>query len=144
MGGISLFGYRRYVRPSRVHSQLGAPVITATTRLQLSGPRAKAPVAILTRIGGMLPTGKKDAATKVALTMAGYRSEHALQVFYRARLVSVATAFLLALVLHAGDGNPMMHMLLLVGGSRHRMAHSRLFAEEKSRKPSGAPEVVAA
>jgi len=117
MGGISLFGYRRYVRPARVHVQLGAPVITASGRLELDNPRAKAPVAMLTRIGGMLPTGKKDAATKRALMMAGYRSEHALQVFYGARVVSVAFAFLLALVLHAGDGNPMMHMLLLVGGA---------------------------
>jgi len=117
MGGISLFGYRRYVRPARVHAQLGAPVITASIQLELNNPKAKAPVAMLTRIGGMLPTGKKDAATKQALTMAGYRSEHALQIFYGARIVSVAFAFLLALVLHAGDGNPMMHMLLLIGGA---------------------------
>jgi tight adherence protein C len=117
MGGISLFGYRRYVRPARVHMQLGAPVITANTRLELDTPRAKASVELLNRIGTMLPSGKKDAATNQLLTMAGYRSEHALQIFYGARLVSVATAFLLALLLHVGDGNPMMHMLLLVGGA---------------------------
>jgi tight adherence protein C len=117
MGGISLFGYRRYVRPARVHMQLGAPVITATTRLELSNPRTKAPVALLNRIGGMLPSGKNDAVTKQSLTMAGYRSEHALQVFYGARLVSVAVAFLLALVLHVGDAVPMMHVILLIGGA---------------------------
>src|SRR3984885_2890988 len=100
MVGVSLFGYRRYVRPARVHAQLGAPVITASIHLELNNPRAKAPVAFLNRIGGMLPTGKKDAATKQALSMAGYRSEHALQVFYGARLVSVAVAFLLAVVMH--------------------------------------------
>ena len=44
MGGISLFGYRRYVRPARVHAQLGAPVITASTRLKLITPRVNAPV----------------------------------------------------------------------------------------------------
>lgn len=117
MGGISLFGYRRYVRPARVSVQLGSPVITATTRLELVNPRTKAPVALLNRLGSMLPSGKKDAATKRELTMAGYRSEHSLQVFYGARLVSVAGAFLLALALHAGDGNPMMHVLLLIGGA---------------------------
>jgi tight adherence protein C len=117
MGGISLFGYRRYVRPARVHAQLGAPVITASSRLELNNPRAKAPVALLNRIGAMLPSGKNDAATKQSLTMAGYRSEHALRVFYGARLVCIAVAFLLALVLHVGDGNPMIHVILLIGGA---------------------------
>jgi tight adherence protein C len=117
MTGISFFGYRRYVRPARVHTQLGAPVITASTRLELSTPRANAPVAALNRLGAMLPTGKKDAVTKQLLIMAGYRSAHALQVFYGARLVAVTVGFLLALVLHAGSSNPLMHILLLVAGA---------------------------
>jgi tight adherence protein C len=49
--------------------------------------------------------------------MAGYRSEHSLQVFYGARLVSVTGAFLLALALHLGDGNPVVHVMLLIGGA---------------------------
>src|SRR5580658_5678654 len=117
MGGISLFGYRRYVRPARVNAQLGAPVITASTRLEMNNPPANAPVALLNRIGGMLPSGKNDAATKQLLIMAGYRSEHALQVFYGARLVCIAVGFLLALVLHVGDGNPMMHLVLLIAAA---------------------------
>ena len=117
MSGISLFGYRRYVRPARVHAQLGAPVITASTRLEMNNPRVKAPVALLNRIGSMLPSGKKDAATKQSLIMAGYRSEHALRVFYGARLVCITVAFLLALVLHVGDGNPLMHFILLIAGA---------------------------
>src|SRR6202034_2251670 len=92
MGGISVFGYRRYVRPARVHMQLGPPVITVSTQLELSSPRPKPPVALLNRIGGMLPSGKNDAATKQLLTMAGYRSEHALHVFFGARLVCIAVA----------------------------------------------------
>src|ERR1700720_3345080 len=90
MGGISLFGYSRYVRPARVHAQLGAPVITASTRLQKSDARANVSVELLNRIGAMLPSGKNDAPTKRLLINAGYRSEHALQVFYGARLVSIA------------------------------------------------------
>jgi tight adherence protein C len=117
MGGISLFGYRRYVRPARVHAQLGAPVITASTRLALNSPREKAPVAVLNKIGAMLPKGKNDAATKQSLIKAGYRSEHALRVFFGARLVCIAVAFLLALALHVGAGNPMMHLILLIAGA---------------------------
>jgi tight adherence protein C len=117
MGGISLFGYRRYVRPARVHVQLGAAVITASTRLQMSNPRENAPVALLNRIGAMLPSGKNDAAMKQSLTMAGYRSEHALRVFYGARLMCIAVAVLLTLALHVGDGNPMMHLILVVAGA---------------------------
>ena len=117
MIGISLFGYRRYVRPARVHAQLGAPVITATTRLELKIPRQTASVALLNRIGSRLPEGRKGAATKLALSMAGYRSAHALQVFQGARLVSLLAGFLLSLVMHFGDSNPMMRLLLLVGGA---------------------------
>jgi tight adherence protein C len=117
MIGISLFGYRRYVRPARVHAQLGAPVITASTRLELKQPRTNAPVALLNRLGAILPSGKKEAETKQALSMAGYRSDHALHVFYGARLVAVCVAFLLALLLHVGESNPMMRVILLIAGA---------------------------
>jgi len=117
MAGISMFGYRRYVVPARVHAQLGAPVITAGTRLKLNNPRANASVEILNKIGAMLPSGKKDAATKQSLTLAGYRSQHALPVFYGARLVAVCLTVLSALLLHVSDSNPMMRMMLLIGGA---------------------------
>jgi tight adherence protein C len=116
MIGISLFGYRRYVRPARMHVQLGAPVITANTGLEINKAKPNAPVAMLNRIGALLPSGKKADETKRTLSMAGYRSEHALQVFFGARLVSVCVALLIALMLHVGESNPMMHLILLIGG----------------------------
>jgi tight adherence protein C len=117
MAGITMFGYRRYVRPARVHVQLGAPVITVTTRLELTAQRTSAPVAMFARIGAMLPAGKGASAMKQALIMAGYRTEHALQVFYGARLTVVCVAFLLAVVLHVGDSSPLMRMLLLISAA---------------------------
>ena len=117
MIGISLFGYRRYVRPARVHAQLGAPVITAGTRLALEVPQKKASVALLTRIGARLPAGRNGLATQQMLGMAGYRATHALQVFQGVRLVSVLTGFLLAFAMHAGESNPATRMLFLVAGA---------------------------
>jgi tight adherence protein C len=117
MAGISMFGYRRYVIPARVHAQLGAPVITAGTRLELNSPRAKSSLAILTRIGALLPKGKKDDATKQTLILAGYRSESALAVFYGTRLVAVCFIVLIALLLHLSDSNPVMRVMLLLGGA---------------------------
>jgi tight adherence protein C len=117
MAGISLFGYRRYVLPAQVHAQLGAPVMTASTVLDAGKPRAHASIAILNRIGAMLPRGRKEAETKQTLIMAGYRSAHAIHGFQGARLVAVALGFFLALVLHLGESNPAMRMLLLVAGA---------------------------
>jgi tight adherence protein C len=117
MIGISLFGHRRYVRPARVHVQLGAPVITASTGLGVKHSRTSSSVALLNKLGALLPSGKKSAETKRALSMAGYRSEQALEVFYGARFVSVCVAFLVALMLHVAESNPMMHVLLLVAGA---------------------------
>jgi tight adherence protein C len=117
MIGISLFGYRRYVRPSRVHVQLGAPVVTGASRLELKTPRPKASVAILNRIGARLPSGRNASVNTQALGMAGYRSPHALQVFQGLRLVAVTVGFLLALLMRSGDSNPMMRILLLIGGA---------------------------
>ncbi|MDQ1471656.1 MAG: tight adherence protein [Bryobacterales bacterium] len=117
MIGISWFGHRRYVRPARVHVQLGAPVVTGVSRLELKTPQPKASVAILNRIGARLPSGRNASVNTQALGMAGYRSPHALQVFQGLRLVAVAVGFLLALLLHFGDSNPLMRILLLVGGA---------------------------
>jgi tight adherence protein C len=65
----------------------------------------------------MLPSGRKGAETSQALIMAGYRSPHALHVFQGSRLITVSVGFLLALLLHLGDSNPTMRMLLLVSGA---------------------------
>src|SRR3954453_16102711 len=99
MIGISLFGYRRYVRPGRVHSQVGSPVINSGT-IELDVPREKKSIAVLNQIGANLPQGRKSAAILKELGMAGYRSEHALQVFQGARLVCVVVSFLFAFVMH--------------------------------------------
>src|SRR5207237_1045724 len=106
----------RYVRPGRVHSQLGAPVITSGT-LDPDVPREKKSVAVLNQIGAKLPKGRKSAVTLKDLGMAGYRSAHALQVFQGARLVCVVVSFLFAFVMHLGDTNPAMRMLLLIGSA---------------------------
>jgi tight adherence protein C len=117
MGTISLFGYRRYVRPARVNVQLGAPVVTAATRMASAKPREKPSIAMLTKIGSKLPKGRKVPATQLALSMAGYRSPQALHIFQGARLIAVCVGFGLALLLHFGESNPLMHMLLLVSGA---------------------------
>jgi hypothetical protein len=39
LAGISLYGYRRYVRPGRIYEQLGAPVVTEQPVLINDGPK---------------------------------------------------------------------------------------------------------
>jgi tight adherence protein C len=83
----------------------------------LTNPRANASVEILNKIGAMLPSGKKDAATKKSLTLAGYRSQHALPVFYGTRLVAIGITVLSAMVIPVSDSNPVMRMMLLIGAA---------------------------
>src|SRR5690348_1799208 len=85
MGGITVYGYRRYARPARIFQQLGKPVTEEGPRLiqeETSGGDSSL-VRLLRQIGTYVPSSQGDASTlRHTLSMAGYRSENAITVFY--------------------------------------------------------------
>src|SRR5580704_4695771 len=95
MIGLSWCGYRLYYRPGRFMRQLGTPVITDERgRFGSADPSNSEPnvvVTFLQNLGAKVPTSEVDtAALKTLLIHGGFRSEHAVSVFYGVRFIGVA------------------------------------------------------
>jgi len=93
MGAISMYGYRRYVRPGRVLEQVGTAVITAEMPLTDSGG-IRVPgglVRIIQKVGEKVPVTPSDVTTsRRYLLAAGYRSEGAVAIYYGIKVLLLA------------------------------------------------------
>src|SRR5689334_19563541 len=89
MIAISLYGYRRYLRPARVYERLGRPVTTPTAAVNMTDvPEQAMTVKLVEQIGNLMPISPQDAAgTKERLIMAGFRNDSAVAVFTGIRLI---------------------------------------------------------
>src|SRR5579871_6305828 len=83
---IAAYGYQRYARPGRVYERLGEPVIEAPTagtvgeEAELPRPRE---FKLLQKVGSLVPeSGDTSSITRRLLSYAGYRSDHAVKIFY--------------------------------------------------------------
>src|SRR5690349_3819105 len=90
---ISWGGYRIFYKPGKFLKQLGRPVIPNDRRSSVIVEDAPEPegnntlVTFLQQIGSKIPTSGAEAATlRATLMQAGYRSEHAVPVFYGVRI----------------------------------------------------------
>ena len=85
MIAISLYGYRRYLRPARVYERLGRPVTAPSAVVNVTDePEQKMTVKLMEHIGNLMPVSQQDAAgTKERLVMGGFRKESAVAVFHR-------------------------------------------------------------
>lgn len=118
MVAIAAFGYQRYARPGRVYERLGEPVIEAPTAGAETEPEARKPreYKMLERIGQLVPESAETATlTRRLLNYAGYRSDHAVRIFYGIRVFSAATMLMLGI---AGKdmlgANPVLHIIVPV------------------------------
>jgi tight adherence protein C len=117
---IAAFGYQRYARPGRVYERLGEPVIEAPSIGADGEPQPHKPreYKLLERVGKLVPESAEGAsATRRLLTYAGYRSDHAVQIFYGIRVFSLAGMLLVGLAARAVSGdNPAMRIILPLAG----------------------------
>src|ERR1700732_3796822 len=90
MIAISLYGYRRYLRPARVYERLGRPVTAPSARGHINErPGTKVTVKLIESLGNLMPVSQQDAAgTKERLIMAGYRKDSAVAVFTGIRILA--------------------------------------------------------
>jgi tight adherence protein C len=81
---VSYVGYRRYARPARIMEQLSSPSVA----IALGPPevRESSLVRILKQLGSKVPSSGDTAGLRKDLFMAGYRSEHAVPVFFGLRV----------------------------------------------------------
>jgi tight adherence protein C len=120
---LSWVGYRLYYKPTRFLRQLGSPVITATLDGVLDRPTENGSsttiVSFLQQIGSHVPASDADTANiKTELFQAGFRSEHAVPVFYGIRILATIVTLVLSMMMTARMGmeNPAISVGLVVFG----------------------------
>lgn len=89
---ISLLGYGYYARPSRFFKRLGPGVIGGSE--VPAGPHAQLSPAmhLFEEIGAKVPISLEDASSaRHDLMAAGFRSEHAVAVYYGIKIVTAAS-----------------------------------------------------
>ena len=118
MAGISIYGYRRYARPGKIYEQLGQPIVTVLPQI-MDGVNPVEPtgvVHVLQQIGEFVPISPLDASvTRRSLIMAGYRSEHAVAIFYGIKVVAAVALLVLAVVFRESLDQPLHRILAILG-----------------------------
>jgi len=119
MAVISAYGYRAYVRPSRIYDRVGGVADTAVgTEIVAVKPRDVV-VRVFEQIGEQIPLSPADqTATKRDLVMAGFRSDGAIRIFYGVKVIFCIVMFIFALMIHRQiTDNPVLRIVFLAAGT---------------------------
>src|ERR1700733_6071289 len=83
MGVISAYGYRAYVRPSRIYDRVGGVADLASESTTVAASPRDVVVRVFEQIGEQIPLSPADqTVTKRDLVRAGFRSEGAIRIFF--------------------------------------------------------------
>jgi tight adherence protein C len=119
MSVISVYGYRAYVRPSRVYDRVGGVADRGPSGAPVSARPRDIVVRVFEQIGEKIPLSAADqSATRRDLIMAGFRAEGSVRIFFGIRAIFCVVMFLFALTLrtHITD-NPVLRIVFLVAGT---------------------------
>jgi tight adherence protein C len=120
MIAISLYGYRRYLRPARVYERLGRPVTAPSAVVNVTDePEQTMTVKLMENLGNLMPVSQQDAAgTKERLVMGGFRKDSAVAVFFGIRiLMCIAGIVFTFLIRERISDNPVLRVVLVVFGA---------------------------
>jgi tight adherence protein C len=120
MIAISLYGYRRYLRPARIYERLGRPVTAPTAVVNITDePEQKLTVKLIEQIGNLMPVSPQDAAgTRERLVMGGFRTESAVAVFFGIRMLMCLAAIIFTFMIRERiTDNPVLRIVLVVFGA---------------------------
>ncbi len=115
MGLVAGFGYRIYVRPSRMLDQLARTTSDAIPKsLEERKPKGDFSLArLLEPVGNLLPVSPQSASVaKTELSSAGFRSGAAVSIYYATKILLTAVLLLSALVLRGKLSNEMLRLVL--------------------------------
>ena len=113
---ISVYGYRAYVRPSRIYDRVGGVADQGPTAEQVSVKPRDIVVRVIEQIGEQIPLSNADqSVTRRDLSMAGFRTDGSIQIFYGIKVVFCLVAFIFGIMLyrHVTD-NPVLRVVFLV------------------------------
>ena len=116
---ISVYGYRAYVRPSRIYDRVGGVAEpTAVEEATAVKPRDIV-VRVFEQIGEQIPlSGADQNVTKRELVMAGFRTDGAVRIFFGIKVIFCIVMFMFSLTLHRHvTANPVLRIVFLVAGT---------------------------
>src|SRR5580692_8174166 len=113
MAVISVYGYRAYVRPSRIYDRVGGIAETAAESETVSVKPRDVVVRVFEQIGEQIPLSPGDQTlTKRDLVMAGFRSDGAVRIFFGIKVIFCIVMFAFALMLHRHiTDNPILRIV---------------------------------
>lgn len=119
MAVISVYGYRAYVRPSRIYDRVGGVAESATEAETVSVRPRDVVVRVFEQIGEQIPLTQSDqTVTKRDLVMAGFRSDGAIKIFFGIRVMFCVVMFAFSLMLHRHiTDNPVLRVVFLIAGT---------------------------
>ncbi|MCZ2153773.1 MAG: type II secretion system F family protein [Bryobacterales bacterium] len=107
-GIIILFGYVRYVRPSRLVEQLNTNVLVPQTATAIGvQPKKDAPIVrVIQELGEKIPVSPQEAGdARKRLIMAGFREDSALPIFRGIQIAGAIAGLLAGFTLRIGLPN---------------------------------------
>ncbi len=116
---ISVYGYRAYVRPSRIYDRVGGMAdLTVQSETQSVKPRDVV-VRVFEQVGEQIPLSPADqTVTRRDLVMAGYRSEGAIRMFYGVKVIFCVLMFIFGLMSkNMITVNPVLRIVYLVAAT---------------------------
>ncbi|MGD1072235.1 MAG: type II secretion system F family protein [Bryobacteraceae bacterium] len=116
---ISVYGYRAYVRPSRIYDRVGGIAETGVAAGAVAVRPRDVIVRVIEQIGEQIPLSPGDqTVTKRDLVMAGFRSEGSIRIFYGIKVLFCLTMFVFALTMrtHVTD-NPVLRVVFVVAAT---------------------------
>src|SRR5580658_360864 len=119
MAVISVYGYRAYVRPSRIYDRVGGMAESLAQSETVSVKPRDVVVRVFEQIGEQVPLAPADqTATKRDLVMAGFRSDGAVRIFFGIKVTFCVVMFLFSLMLHRHiTDNPVLRIVFLIAGT---------------------------
>jgi tight adherence protein C len=111
---ITVYGYRAYVRPSRIYDQVGGT--TELVQTESANPRELA-ARFVQQIGNNIPLSAGDQTViRRDLTMAGFRADSATAIFYGLKVIGAVVMFGVGLLVRNSlADNTVPRMVILVG-----------------------------
>lgn len=112
---ITVYGYRAYVRPSRIYDRVGGAA-DAGRDANTPGTRELI-VRVFEEIGHKIPlsVGEQNV-TRRDLTMAGFRADSAIPIYYGIKVISCLAMLLMGFVVRNSlTDNTVVRMVILVG-----------------------------
>jgi len=119
MAVISVYGYRAYVRPSRIYDRVGGIAESAVELETVSVKPRDVVVRVFEQIGEQIPLAPADqTVTKRDLAMAGFRSDGAIKIFFGIKVTFCVVMFFFALLLHRHvTDNAVLRIVFLVAAT---------------------------